>query len=76
MAPPFRWFDAFCDAGWLAVLSPAALRVILTVGRRVDPTRETRMRLARLQNETRLPERSFYRAKAELVGYRLLERTK
>lgn len=77
MAPPFRWFDSFCDAGWPAALTPAALRLVLAVGRRVDRhTRQTRVSLSRLQDEVRLPSRSFWRAKTELARYGLLHCSK
>lgn len=77
MAPPHDWYDGFLDAGWPAKLTPAALRLVLAVGRRVDRhTRSTRIALARLQRESGLPRPTFFRAKGELVAYRLLIRAK
>ncbi len=76
MAPDHRWYDQFVDHGWPRVLSPAALRLVVTVGRRVDKALRTRTKLDRLQEEAGLPRSTFFRAKAELVRYGLLERKK
>jgi hypothetical protein len=77
VAPPFRWFDTLCDAGWPAALTPAALRVLLHVARRADRrTLETRAALGRLQAETKLPRRTFFLAKHELHHRGLVERIK
>jgi hypothetical protein len=77
MAPPYRWNDEFQDAGWPARLSPAALRLVLAVGRRVDRhTRATRIALERLRSEAALPRRTFFDAKRELHCHGLVQRVK
>lgn len=76
MAPTHRWYDQFLDAGWARLLTPAALRLILAVGRRADKFLRTRTRLERLREEAGLPRPTFFRAKGELVRYGLLERRK
>lgn len=72
MAPPFRWYDEFWDAGWHRVLRPATLRLILTIARRVDGVLHTRTSLARFQREAGLARATFFRAKAQLIGYGLI----
>jgi hypothetical protein len=77
MAAPFAFYDELCDQGWPALLSPAALRLLLHVARRVDrKSHATRISFARLQVEAVLPHRTFHRAKRELFGHGLLQRSK
>jgi hypothetical protein len=76
MALPFRWSDQFFDRGWVRVLTPAALRLVQAVGRRVDKDLRTRTKLGRLQKEAGLPRSTFFRAQSELKQYGLFERKK
>lgn len=77
MAPPYRWYDDFLDAGWPARLSPSALRLVLAIGRRVDVrTLTTRIALKRLRAEAALPHRTFFDAKRELCRHGLVHHAK
>jgi hypothetical protein len=77
VAPPYRWYDAFVDAGWHDVLSRPALQLILAIARRVDrQDLETRIGLSRLADEARLSRSKLFASKAELLSCGLVERVK
>jgi hypothetical protein len=73
MAADFRWYDQLVDRGWLYVLSPAALRLLMAMGRWTDrkPMR-TRASPERLRAAARLAPRTFRAALAEVVAHRLV----
>jgi hypothetical protein len=76
MAPPHRWFDLLVDARWHTVLTKTELQLLLAVGRRVDRTSRTRIKLDRLREESGLDRTTFFRAKTALIRYSLLNRAK
>lgn len=74
MAPPYRWTDAFVDAGWPNLLTLSAQRLLRQIERRIDGHLQTHISLTRLQADAQLGRTAFFDAYKELTDAGLIMR--
>jgi biotin operon repressor len=74
MAAPYAWQDRLIDIGWLRVLKPSELNVLLALGKFMNSrTREAWPSLEKLQRLTGLSRSAIYGALKALAQYGLMQ---